>query len=182
VIEGNLRSLAVPIYDDTIERWANIGTIVQSIAVVLALGIVGWEFLINNRDQKEQEYGAISNIISMSVHPQYVSDALYNMYIDKEELLKREPKEFESDIGALHSYFWKIDSCIQMDICNSQEALNKFCGDFSSYRAIIRAKYNYSDEQLRARLVDLGLSTLAADCPASNTGAPAATSGPAKSS
>jgi hypothetical protein len=154
----------MPVSNERIQKWAHIGAIVQSIVVVAALVIAFFDVYFSRQNQNEQKYEAVHDIISKSINPAYVSDAFYNLYAGREQTLKQDDQEFERSIGALHSYFWLVDSCIGLEICGMEEAFDRFCEDFKYYAGIIQTKYQLSQANLNKTLKDRGLTTLQERC------------------
>src|ERR1700688_3546814 len=122
-------------------EWAAHGFgILESIAVVMAAVIALNEWGLHNRAEEQQKRAAVYDLTKTAVTAQYVSDAFYALYNERNTLLGLSELKFENKTGALFGYFWAIGVCVSSDLCDKRLALASFCDDYKVYRALLKKK------------------------------------------
>src|SRR5919107_6279681 len=96
----------------TLEKWAHISTILQSIFIVIALFVASLEYFLHLQGDRDRKKEAVASLIERSIYAQYIDSAFGELYNPpRDEVLKLSASDFDSKIASLSNYLWAAAIC-----------------------------------------------------------------------
>src|SRR6185369_132346 len=94
------------------EQSSHVASTVSAFAVILALVLAGFEYLLHHQGDQDRKKQAVLDIQRVTIGLERLDKAYATLFdFDPDEVLRLDPKTFDERVASLSDVFWAIGGC-----------------------------------------------------------------------